>query len=419
MERTESAATRDAGPESRRGLDFRLYATGRAVSVVGDRIALITLVFLVIHLSNSYAPALALFYVCRVLPTLVGGLVAGVLVDHVNRQRLMIGCDLGRAALVAAVPTLTSLDLRVLYPLVLLLYGLTLFFDTAAQAALPDVVPESRMIGANAILQSIQTGADLAYAVGGALVFVLKFRAPFYIDAATFLFSALMISGMRIPRHHAAPSFRVADIANRVRQGLDFLLAQPFLKWSSLTFVVAPFAGGVVFVLSPLYAQHVLAESGGLVGPLQSGAFRFSVLEVSIGVGAVLGSVATPRLARRWPRGKVFAVGVGGQGVTVLFLAATSNLYLAAAIMATTGFFNSMFIISGMTLLQTLTPTEIRGRVVAARMMMINGALALGSAAAAALLLAVPYRSLWLVLGAIIAGSSLFVWLQPSVRGQP
>jgi MFS family permease len=111
-------------------------------------------------------------------------------------------------------------------------------------------------------------------------------------------------------------------------------------------------------------------------------------------------------------------MGVAGQGVVVLLLAATSSLYLAVAIMAVSGFFNSLFVISGMTLLQTLTPTGIRGRVVAVRMTLINSALALGSAAAGLLLLVLPYRTLWLVLGALIAASSLFVWLRPSVRGQ-
>lgn len=386
--------------------------------MVGDRIAIIALVFLVIHLSNSYAPALALFYACRVLPTLLGGLLVGVFVDHVDRRRLMVGCDLSRAVLLAAVPALSGLTLGSLYPLVLVLYALTLLFDTAARAALPDVVPEAKLLGANAILNGIQTSADLAYAVGGALVFILNLQTPFYIDAATFLVSALLVSKMRIPGHERGPLPNVGEVLARIRVGVDFLMGHPFLKWSTFTFAIAPVAGGGVFVLAPLYADHVLAHSAGLVGTLRSGAFRFSVLEVSIGVGALLGSALAQRLVQRFPKGRLFGLGVVGTGLMDALLGSITNLYVASAVLALSGFFNSLFIISGVTLVQSLTPTEMRGRVVAARSTVINTALAVGSALGGVVLLIVPYRTMWFLLGGMIMASSLFVWLRADVRNQ-
>lgn len=400
------------------GRNFRLYAAGQAVSVIGDRVAIIALVFLVIHLTHSSTVALALFYVCRVLPTLLGGLLAGVLVDHFNRRRLMVGCDLSRALLLIAIPTLTGLQLWVLYPLVLVLYALTLLFDTAADAALPDVVPEERMTAANSILRGIQTVGDFAYAAGGALVFFLKLQAPFYIDAGTFVFSALMITGMRLPirGHQALPDLR--EVGRRISAGLHFVWGHPFLKWSTLTFAVAPFAGGAVFVLAPLYANTILGQGGGLLGPLHSGAFRFSLLEVSLGLGALAGSWLAARAARRWARGRLFGIGIAGLGIGYAFLSVATNIYVACAVLAFSGVFNSLFVISGMTLVQKLTPSEMRGRVVAARATVINSSLALGSLAGGFMLLVLPYRVLWLALGAIICASSLFVWLHPEVRRQ-
>lgn len=406
-------------PEAQRlGRDFRLYATGQAVSVIGDRVAIIALVFLVIHLSGASAPALALFYVCRVVPTLVAGLVAGVLVDHFSRKRLMIVCDLGRALLLVAIPTLSTLQLWVLYPMVLALYALTLLFDTAADAALPDVVPEERMTAANAVLNGIETSGDLAYAAGGALVFFLKLQTPFYIDAASFAFSALMISGMRLPavRSDALPNIR--EVGRRIVEGLQFVMDHPFLRWSTLTFAVAPFAGGAVFVLVPLYANGVLGRAGGMIGPLGSGAFRFSLLEVSFGLGALAGSWLAARAAVHWPRGRLFGAGIAGLGAAYALLAVAMNIYVACVILALAGICNSLFLISGMTLVQMLTPSTMRGRVVAVRATVINGALALGSACGGGMLLILPDRTLWIVLGAIICASSLFVWLHPEVRQQ-
>jgi predicted MFS family arabinose efflux permease len=193
---------------------------------------------------------------------------------------------------------------------------------------------------------------------------------------------------------------------------------QPFLKWSTMAFAVAPFAGGVVFVLSPLYAQRTLSRSPGLIGPLSSGAFRFSVLEVCTGLGAVLGSTLIARMAERRPRGSLFGLGLAGMGASEACLAVVSNLYAACALMVVGGLFNSFFVIAGTTLVQTLTPTEYRGRVMATRFTVINGALTLGSAAGGVLLLRLPYWTLWLLLGGIEIAASLFIWLQREVRTQ-
>lgn len=416
--RPAAAEARGPVPSSGLGRDFRLYVAGQAVSVIGDRVAIIALVFLVIRLSGSSALALAVFYVCRVVPTLIGGLLAGVLVDHSNRRRLMIACDLGRAVLLVAIPTLSSLQLWVLYPMVVVLYALTLLFDSAADAALPDVVPEDRMTAANSVLRGIQTVGDFAYAAGGALIFFLKLRVPFYIDAATFLFSALMITGMRIPLVPAQAMPDVAAVGRRIDAGLRFVWGHSFLKWSTLTFAIAPFGGGAAFVLAPLYANAVLGHSAGLIGPLHSGAFRFSLLEVSLGIGALCGSWVATRAAGRMARGRLFGIGVAGLGIGYALLSIATNIYAACSDLAIAGLFNSLFVISGMTLVQKLTPSEMRGRVVAARATVINSSLALGSLAGGFMLLAFPYRLLWLVLGAIICASSLFIWLHPEVRRQ-
>lgn len=400
------------------GRDFRLYATGRAVSIVGDRIALITLVFLVVHRSHSYAPALALFYICRVAPTLIGGVFVGVIADHFDRRRLMIGCDVGRTILMAAIPALTGLTLAAIYPLVLGLYALTMVFSAAAGAALPDVIPEPGLMRANAILNGIGNTADVAYAAGGVLIYALGFRLPFYIDAATFAFSAVMIIAMRIPKRERQGELNIREVIHRIRAGAAFIRGNPFLRWSVLAFAVAPTAGGAAYVIAPIYAGHVLSHSADLIGPLRSGAFRFSVLEVFLGLGGLAGSSLAPFLARKAPRGALFGLGLLGTGAADVLLATTSNIYFACLLMAFSGLWFSVFIVSGMTLSQTLTPTEMRGRVVAARATVINGALLLGSTLGGLALLVLSVRALWVIEGLVIMASSLFIWLVPAVRNQ-
>jgi MFS family permease len=199
---------------------------------------------------------------------------------------------------------------------------------------------------------------------------------------------------------------------------VSFIAGHPFLKWSVLIFAIAPTAGGAAYVLAPLYTAHVLGHSTGLVGPLRQGAFRFSVFEVALGLGALAGSILAPHLARHLPRGRLFGLGLIGTGLGDALLATTSDLYLALLFIALANVCFSTFIISGITLSQSLTPTEIRGRVTAARVTVTNGALLLGSAIGGVLLLAASVRLLWVIEGGIIAASSLLVWLHQDVREQ-
>jgi MFS family permease len=400
------------------GRDFRLYAAGQAVSLVGDRIALIALVFLVIRLSGSYAPALALFYVARVAPTLAGGLIAGYIADTADRKTLLITADVTRGVLLAIVPVVTAVSLATLYPIVIVLYGLTVLFTTTARAMLPDVVPEAQMTSANALLVGLETGADLAYVVGGALIAALPIAASFYVDAVTFGVSALAISAMHIPSPRVALEQTLAGVARRIRDGLQYLLSQPFLKWSTISSIPAPICVGGVFVLSPLYASEVLRHSGGLAGPLRNGAFRFSVLEVAIGLGGLIGTVVAPRLATHLPRGALFAFGMTGFGVVIALLAFISNMYVAAVVMALSGLSNSLVQVAGSTLLQALTPSEMRGRVLAARITIIQTGLGVGAALAGWLLVWLPLHTIWLVLATLMLFAAALAWWNPDARRQ-
>lgn len=400
------------------GRDFHLYVTGQTVSIIGDRIALIALVFLVVHVSHSSAPALGLFYVCRTVPTLFLGLLTGVLADHFDRRKLLLGCDLARALLLASTPALSAWNLNAIYPVVVVLYACNLLFDTASRAALPDVVSDSRLMGANAILSGIGNASDLAYGVGGVLIAAFQFQAPFFIDAGTFLFSAVMIYAMHIPVRDRGPWPNAREVLERVKSGMEFIGGNPFLKWSTVTFAIAPIAGGAGFVLGPLYAGSVLGHSAGLVGPLKTGAFRFSVLEVCLGMGALLGSLAASKLATRVPRGRLFGLGIAGTGLADALLGAVTNIYGAGVVMAISGLFSTLWIVASITLAQALTPTEVRGRVSAARTTVINTSLLIGSATAGLALLYVPIRLLWVLEGLVVAASSLFVWLRSDVREQ-
>jgi predicted MFS family arabinose efflux permease len=318
----------------------------------------------------------------------------------------------------AAVPVLGALTLWTLYPVVIVLAGFTVLFDTAAQAALPDVVPETRMMGANAIVQGIETAGDFAYVLGGALIYLLGLRAPFYVDAATFLISGICIFAMRLPPRPINHESHAGDVPKLIGDGITHLIDNPFLKWSTIALAAAPLAGGAAFVLTPLFADHALNHGAGVIGPLQNGAFRYSLLQAGEAAGALSGAFLASRLAKQAPRGTLFGIGVTGVGVAFFSLGFVTSLYFAMVALFVAGLFNSLFIICGVTLAQSLTPSELRGRVLAARYTVVYASLAIGASIGGGLLLVFSYRSLWFVTGTVIILSSLFIWWFPEVREQ-
>jgi MFS family permease len=211
----------------------------------------------------------------------------------------------------------------------------------------------------------------------------------------------------------------VRDIPGQIGEGLSVLLSNAVLRWSLVTTIVAPLAGGAMLVLAPLYADHALAHSSGLVGPLHDGAFRFSVLEVCLGLGALTASGLVTMLAKRRPRGQLIAIGAVGMAGVELCFSAIHSIYLAAPLMFVQGVFNGLFAIAALTMMQSLIPSGVRGRVLSAWSTGIDAALALGSAVGGVLLGILSYSTMWLLIGAVIGASSLAIWLRPEVRNQP
>jgi predicted MFS family arabinose efflux permease len=107
-----------------------------------------------------------------------------------------------------------------------------------------------------------------------------------------------------------------------------------------------------------------------------------------------------------------------GFGATIAALTIVTNIYAAVLVMALSGVWNVLFAISGSTLTQALTPSEMRGRVMAARMTVIQGSLAIGSALGGFLLIWLPIGAVWLILGFFMVAASGLVWAPSSVRNQ-
>jgi MFS family permease len=301
--------------------------------------------------------AIGLIFAARMLPSLLFGLAAGTIADRGDRARQLLAVGGAALLLMATFSWLIGMGGMRVWQVVAFAFaaGCLQVFDTPArQALILDTVPREaalRALALNAL------GARFAAALGalgaGALIPLIGVARCYLVVAVAYGLMAVLVASLRVPQERrvliAAPPFRRA-FGDAVRLLVDV----PVIR----TLMVAGIACEV-FAFShmsalPLFAQDVLA----------AGAEGLGTLNAAVAVG---GAIAVALLAllpeggRRQPLlGAIFLV----YGLSLLGLAATRELLVAAAVLVVTGFCAGAFDVLQQTLLQMAVPNEQRGRAV-------------------------------------------------------
>jgi MFS family permease len=288
---------------ARRGLGLLLAGDG--VSITGTSMTTIAVPWFVLVTTGSAARAGVAAFV-SLLPIVIAAIFGGAIVDRVGYRRSSVGCDLASGLLTAAIPVLFLTVGLGFAPLLALLFFRWLLAspgETARRALLmslavsADVRMERATAGFDAVLRGARMlGAPLA----GVLITVfgaarLGPMALLFVDAATFLVSALLI-GCGVPRlRPAAAPGDGADLEGylaRLREGLAFLWREPVLRaLSMMILVLNMLSAGWAQVLLPVYTREILGDPrvlGLLIGLSGAGAM----------VGALVYGVVGARLSR-------------------------------------------------------------------------------------------------------------------------
>ena len=178
--------------------DFRRLWTGQVVSEIGDWFNNIAVLALTIQLAGAgrEGQAVALYAIARHLPLFLFGPLAGVVVDRVDRRRVMIAADIARAVLALGflLANMTG-NLSVIYFVGASLFAVSAFFNAAKRASIPNLVQGTpALLSANSLSAST-TAATIALgsALGGLLSTFIGRNTVFILNSVTFLVSAEMI----------------------------------------------------------------------------------------------------------------------------------------------------------------------------------------------------------------------------------
>jgi DHA3 family tetracycline resistance protein-like MFS transporter len=338
--------------------DFALLWAGAAVSLIGDGVYIVAIAWQVYSLSDS-PTALSLVGVAWTLPLGVFVLLGGVVSDRFERRRIMIVADLARAATAAAIGVLSLTGAIELWHLIALaaVFGVgEAFFGPAFISLVPQIVPRHLLLQANSLDQFIRPFAFLLVgpALGGWLVASLGPGQAFMLDAGTFLVSAAAIFLIRHRTSDEEEPEAATSMLRELREGFAFVRAHAWL-WATLlaaaVFLLAYW--GPIDVLVPYRVRNELGGTAGDFGLVLACGGLGSIL-----AALVLGQRGLPRrhitfMYSAWTLGSLALVGFGLAGA-VWQLQAISLLEGAL--------FTAGMIVWG-TLVQTLVPSELLGRV--------------------------------------------------------
>lgn len=327
----------------------RLYAA-RTASQWGDTFNVVAIVILVYRISGS-GLSVAATVVFEIVPVLALGLVAGAVVDRMPRIAVMVGADLARA-IVAGVLAVFGHQLWVIYAAAFSMSAFTVFFNPAAASVLPAVAGDD-LLDANSVIWSTAVVSQIALApLAGVLVAAAGAGPAFEINALSFLVSAALLAGIRVP-HNPAPAARrrLGDIAD----GFAYLRASRFLTTLAAVQGIAALSAGATSALLVVLAER----------HLHLGAGRFGVLLGAIGIGAGAGPLLLRRVTRNVSRPALLFGPYLLRGLVDLSLAAFSSFAGALAGLAAYGLGTSTGNVTYQTTLQTFVPDDRRGRVFA------------------------------------------------------
>lgn len=337
--------------------DYRKLWLGNAVSNLGDGISFVAVPLLAASLTDN--PVLvAGLSVAYSLPRLVVVLLSGALVDRLDRQKLMFRGNIGRAAAMGALGVATlsgASSIYLLYAVFVVLGLLETVADNAAFAILPSVVDKDRLDRANSQIAGTQLVADefVGPPIGGFL-FAVTAALPLLVDAASFAVAAgifLLLRGNF--RSHIAPPEDRLSIRGDIGVGFRWLRQNRFVAALTVLFGLTNLAYMIPFSILVLFARDRLGLSGAGYG---------LVLSVSA-VGGLVGSWLAPRIRRTFGYSATASGALAIGAVSYLVLAVTTNVVLAAVMLATYIFYTVLLGVAISSLMQRLIPDALRGRV--------------------------------------------------------
>ena len=259
----------------RRNHNYRNTWMGQVVSEVGDHFNNVAVFSLALQTTHSGMVVTGVM-LARAIPAILAGPLAGVLLDRLDRKRVMIASDLIRAVVAA------GFILCINYPSTLLLYilsGLLMlaspFFTSGRAAILPAIATKEELHTANSLTQTTQwTTLSIGAFLGGTSTAQFGFEWAFAFNALSFLFSAFCISRLALPGRGFRPPRAAVTEADVVRPWHEYVEGLRYMRDRPLIFGIGMIAlgwatgGGAAQILFSIFGELVFHRGPAGIGTI-------------------------------------------------------------------------------------------------------------------------------------------------------
>ena len=351
-----------------RHADFLRLWSAQAISAFGSRITRTALPIIAVSVLGEPESTVAALAALQLAPGVVLALFVGGFVDRSRKRRILIAADLFRAAVIVSLTVAWALGaLSMLHVIAVgaLVGAASALFQITDVAYLPSLVGKRHVADGNSKLEATEAIAEITGpASAGALIAALGAPLAVVIDAATYVWSAVMLGRIRTVETattHVDPALSSSawQTTHDVRVGMRAVFGHALVRPIVIALMVWSIAGGF---FTGLYVLYCLRTLGLAVS-------TFGVIVAMGGVGSLGGALISRRLATAIGVGPTLIVTAFGSLAAGLFipLAAGSHAlaFLAAHQLLGDGF-SVAFVIQAVTLRQTVLPKHVLGRANAA-----------------------------------------------------
>ncbi len=355
--------------------NFRLFWSGRAVSLIGSWVQRASQSWLVLQMTDSPLK-LGLVNAARFMPVIFLSLYAGVLCDRIPKKRVILVTQSGLMlqALILSILVFTG---KAQYWHILLLSimdGICTAFDNPArQSMISDTVPREDVLNAISLNSAIVNGARIiGPAIGGFAMDVFGPALAFFINAISFLFVIVALLMMKLPEKLS--QVKKKGTFSEIKEGLQYSLKTPTIRTVlGMVSFTSMFALNLS-VLVPVFAAQVLDMS----------ATGYGLLMSFMGAGAVLGAFGIASLSHRGPQTLLIYTGAAAVCILEMTMILPHTFMTAAVVMFGIGLMQITYSATCNSTLQLTAPDHLRGRVMSLYSMLNGGVTPFGNTIAGA-----------------------------------
>jgi MFS family permease len=381
--------------------NYRLFFWGQLVSLIGTWMQQTAMSWFVYQITNSKFLLGAVAAVGSA-PMMLFSIWGGSLADRYSKRSILLGTQSAQmiCAFLLAIGVWFGFANAAFIVIIAGLNGIAMGFDMPArQAFTVEMADREDLLNAISLNSSIVNGARvIGPSLAGFMIGSAGAATCFFLNGVSFIAVIAGLLMMRLPRFE-----RRIDIPSPTEHawnGIVYSFQHPRVRMVLLLFLAVGIFGWSYIVIMPAFARDVLGR----------GADGYGILMSASGTGALVGALAVATFGHRFTPRKLALGGVWLFSAALLVFSFARNFYLALAFLFIAGLGMLLFFSTTNTVLQTIVPDEMRGRVMGVWSLIFGAMIPLGSleAGAVAHWLGTP---LALALGAVVCVVSALITL--------